>query len=82
MRVVMKQEVNRVKNGFAARCSELRVVAHGYSPETATQNLERLVLLYLRPFERQGTLSSEIKSAGLRAEDEGSELTVVASKWP
>ena len=79
MRITFKHDVNRVKNGFAARIPNLRLTAHGHSPELATRNLERTLLLYLRPFERQGTLSQELRAAGLDAQDTEAELTVEAT---
>ena len=77
MRVVLKHELNRVKNGYAARSPELGLTANGHSPEVARRNLERLVVLYLRPFERQGDLEREVADAHLQSEDAGPELTVV-----
>lgn len=76
MHVVLKQQLKRVKNGYAARSPLLGLSAHGPTPELAARNLERLVSLYLRPFERQGTLGDEIQRAGLRAEGPEGELTV------
>lgn len=76
MKIVLKQELNRVKNGFAARSPELGLVAHGHSPEVAQRNLERTVLLLLKPFERQGVLEQEIRRSGLQMNHEGEELTV------
>ena len=76
MKVVLKHEVNRAKNGYMARSPQLRLAAYGHSPEVARCNLERLVVLYLRPFERQGDLEKEVEKAQLRSEDAGSELTV------
>ena len=56
-------------------------MAHGYSPELAAQNLERTVLLFLRPFERAGTFEEELESAGLEAQGDEGELTVAATAW-
>ena len=78
MNVVFKHEVNRIKHGFAARIPNLRLQAHGASPELAARNLERTVLLFLRPFERAGTLEAELEKAGLEAQGDG-ELTVEAT---
>jgi len=77
MRVILKHELNRVKNGFAARSPELRLVAHGHSDELARRNLERTALLFLKPLERQGVLEEELSRLNLRVEDEAEELTVV-----
>lgn len=79
MRVVLKRDLYRVKNGFAAHSRELRLVADGYSPEVAIANLERTALLFLRPFERQGTLKEELQSLGVRAEDDGLDLTIATT---
>ena len=77
MKVVLKHEVNRAKNGYMARSPQLRLAAYGHSPEVARCNLERLVVLYLKPFERQGDLEKEVGKAQLQSEDSGSELAVV-----
>ena len=77
MQIVLKHEVYRIKNGYAAHSPELRVTAHGYSPEVARKNLERIGLLFLRPFERQGTLGEEVKSLQLRVNGDEGELTVL-----
>lgn len=79
MKVILKQELNRIKNGFSARTPSLRLRAHGASPELAARNLERTVLLYLRPFERAGTLKQELEAAGLEAHADDGELTVEAT---
>jgi hypothetical protein len=78
MLVVLNHDVNRVKNGVAARSRDLGLSAHGQSPELARRNLERLVLLYLRPFQREGTLDQEIARAGLQADNEEPGLRVTA----
>jgi len=78
MQIILKHDVNPIKNGFAAHGVKLGLVAHGHSPDVARRNLERVVLLYLRPFERQGTLKRELELMGLQTEDDGAELTVVA----
>lgn len=80
MRIVLKPKVNRMKNGFAARSLSLAITAHGVSPEIAARNLEHAVLLYLRPFQRQGTLAEELEAAGLEGVGEAeSELAVEAT---
>lgn len=80
MKVVFKHNVGRVKSGYAARLVRLGLAAHGHSEELAVRNLERTLLLYLRPFERSGTLQREVAEAGLEAlEEGGAELTVEAT---
>lgn len=76
MQVVLKHKIYRVKNGYAAHSPELGLTAHGYSPEVAKRNLERISLLFFRPFERQGNLKEEIQLLGLRVESDGVELEV------
>jgi len=56
MRVVLKHEGNRIRNGFAARSPQLGLAAHGASSEMARRNLERTALLFLKPLERQEIL--------------------------
>lgn len=78
MRVVIKHQLNRVKNGIAARSPELGFVAHGLNEELARRNLEHLIVLFLRPFEREGVLQEEVRKLGLQIEESEAELTVVA----
>ena len=78
IRTVIKHHLNRVKNGIAARSPELGLTAHGLTEELARRNLEHLVLPFLRPFERQGTLEEQIRTLGLLVEGSEGELTVVA----
>ena len=80
MRVVLKHDVNRVKNGYSARSPQLGLRAVGYSPETAKLNLERMVLLYLKPFERQGRLDEEVAAAQLESEADEGDLIVVLTE--
>jgi predicted RNase H-like HicB family nuclease len=80
VRVVLKHEVNRVKNGFAASCPALGVTAHGHSPEVARKNLERTALLFLRPFERQGVLEEELATVPVVVEQGEGELTVITAE--
>ncbi len=79
MQIVLKHNIYRIKNGYAAHSSELGLTAHGYSPEVARQNLERIGLLFLRPFERQGKLAEEIQLLGLTIQHDGEELAVSTS---
>ena len=76
MQVILKHSMYRVKNGFAAHSPELGLTAHGYSPEVAQRNLERIGLLFFKPFERQGKVSEEVKLLGLQSKADGTELTV------
>lgn len=82
MLVVLKQETYRVKNGFAARSPELKLAAHGISPEIARRNLEDTVLSMLKPLERQGNLPDMIRSMGLTVKSEEGELAVVFAALP
>lgn len=76
MQVVLKPVVNQTKNGYLARSPELRLAAYGSTLDLATKNLERLTLLYLRPFERAGSLVDEVSAAGLRVEKSDQGLSV------
>jgi hypothetical protein len=77
VRVIIKHDLNRVKNGIAARSPELGVTAHGLTEEIARRNLEHLVVLFLRPFEREGILEEEVDALGLAVENGEAELSVV-----
>ncbi len=77
MIVVLKHSVYPIKNGYAAHSPEIGLTAHGYSVDVARVNLERMGLMFLRPFEREGKLQEEINALGLKVEDEGTEITVV-----
>lgn len=78
----MSIKLNRVrepiKNGWSSRAVAPRVAAHGRSPELADLNLERVVRLYLAPFERAGTLESEVTALGLQVVNDGA-LNVILS---
>ncbi len=78
MNIILKQDSYRVKNGFAAHSPELGVTAHGHSLELARRNLERLVLQFLKPFERQGILKEKIQLLKLKVDADGGELRVCA----
>lgn len=80
MLVILKQEIYQIKNGFAAHSPELGVTAHGYSPEVARRNLERVALMFLKPFERQGVLEKEINFLGLKIQSNKGELGVTTSE--
>ena len=80
MQIVLKHNIYPIKNGFAAHSPELGLTAHGYSPEVARQNLERITLLFLKPFDRQGTLKEEIQLLGVNSEGNGTKLAVVATE--
>jgi len=77
VRVIIKHDLNRAKNGIAARSPELGVTAHGLTEEIARRNLEHLVVLFLRPFEREGILEEEVDALGLAVENGKGELSVV-----
>lgn len=77
MLIVLKHSVYPVKNGYAAHSPEIGLTAHGYSVEVARHNLERVALMFLRPFEREGRLHEEIGVLGLKVEDDGADITVV-----
>lgn len=77
VQLILKHELNRAKHGYAARSPELGLAASGRSPEIARRNVERLAVLYFKPFERRGNLEKEVREAQLKFEDSGSELTVV-----
>lgn len=78
MRVIIKHDLNRVKNGIAARSPQLGLVAHGLTEDLARRNLEHLIVLFLRPFEREGSLEDKIRSLGLLVEESDTDLTVIA----
>lgn len=80
MDIVLKQDVYQVKNGVASSIPELGLAAHGRSPELAEENLKRIVVCFLRPFEREGTLEDEIrilKEKGIKVVKNGSGLNVI-----
>ena len=66
MQIVIKYEVNRIKNGWAAKATEMGLTAHGHSPQVAKLNLERGVRLFFAPFERSGDLVKEVEQMGLQ----------------
>jgi len=74
MLIVLKHRLNHVKNGFAASSPELGIAAHGHSPEAARDNLEHSALLFLRPFERQGTLREELTKLGMEVQGEDAQI--------
>ena len=76
MLLILKPNLYQIKNGFAAHSPELGITAHGYSPEIARRNLERLALMFLRPFERQGKLMEEIQLLGIKTQGDGANLEV------
>lgn len=76
MLIILKQETYQVKNGYAARSTELKLTAHGATVELAQRNLEKTVEFFLKPFERQGILDDKIQSLGLEVEPNGANLVV------
>lgn len=75
--IKLKQSTYQIKNGYAAHSPEIGLTAHGYSVEVAKRNLERIVLMFLRPFERDGRLHKELNLLGLQVEDDGTDIKVV-----
>lgn len=69
MKVILKHDLNRIKNGFSARSSEVGLTAHGATEDLARRNLEKTLQLFFAPFARNNCLLEEIKRAGLTAED-------------
>ena len=79
MELLIGHEVYPIKNGWAARSPQLKLTAHGFSKETARLNLERGVKLFLRPFQREGTLEAEIASMGLTVNRDGVEQEIIVT---
>lgn len=80
MRIVLKHVVNQAKNGYLVRSPELRIAAYGSTLDLASRNLERLALLYLRPFEREGRLGDELAAAGLESDSREGDLVVTLAE--
>lgn len=80
MRVVLKHELNRAKNGYLATAPAVRLTAFGVSPEMARLNLERTVLLMLKPFDRQGVLEAELDSVSVEILRDGEGLSVAVQR--
>lgn len=76
MLIILKHETYQIKNGYAAHSPELGLTAHGYSPEVARHNLERIAALFLKPFDRQGELTEKIKLLKLKVEADEAGLSV------
>ena len=68
MRIILKHEVERAKNGYLIRSPELHLASYGATLDLAIRNLERLATRYLSPFERAGSLQVEIEESGLLVE--------------
>lgn len=77
MLVKMLRETNQIKNGWASRSVALGLAAHGYSPEVADKNLERMIRLFLAPFQREGTLADEARTLGLGAIEDLDDVDIV-----
>lgn len=71
MSIKLNREQEQVKNGWYSKAVAPRVAAHGRSPELADLNLQRVVRLYLAPFERAGTLELEASALGLQLVNDG-----------
>jgi len=67
MELIINQEIKRIKNGWAIRAPQLGFTAHGHSQEVARLNLQRGIRLFLQPFQRNGTLETEIMRIGLKS---------------
>lgn len=76
MKVILKHCIYPIKNGFAANSPEVRLTAHGSTPELARRNLETITTLFLRSFERSGVLDEEVRLMRLTAVPNGQELIV------
>jgi hypothetical protein len=76
MIIILKHETYQIKNGFAVRSPELKLTAHGATPELAQRNLEKTVELFLKPFERDGILTDKIQSLGLNTKTNGANLVI------
>ena len=79
MQVILKHSTYRIKNGFAVHSPEIGLTAHGYSPEIAEMNLERMVVMFMQPFRREGTLKDAINRMKIRtdgSDPQDSELIV------
>lgn len=73
----IEREMHEIKGGWASRSKALGLTAHGYSQEVADVNLERVVRLFLMPFQREGTLADETKALGLGAVDNLNAVEIV-----
>ena len=57
MKVILKHDIYPVKNGYAAHSPEMRVTAHGHSPEIAKRIFkERRLCLCSHSGEREALL--------------------------
>jgi len=80
MKIVLNHEEYQIKNGFAVSSKEIGLTAHGHSLEVAKINLERTAVMFLKPFEREGSLDDMVKKMKLNVErDATNELTVVVA---
>lgn len=77
MEIVLYREVDKIASGFRSHCPMLRMAAHGDTPEAADRNLEQGVRLFLAPFERAGTLRSEVRALGLGEVDRLDDAQIV-----
>lgn len=82
MRVELYRESEPTHNTWRSRCAKLGLAAHGRSPEVADRNLERLVRLYLSPFEREERLTEELSQLGLSSEEEGDDVIRIVVREP
>ncbi|MDP9313224.1 MAG: hypothetical protein M3R24_20460 [Chloroflexota bacterium] len=75
--IILYREVKPIKNGWCSRCVNLGLAAHGFSPEVADKNLERVVRLFFAPAQREGTLVDELAALGLEPIEDGENLQFV-----
>lgn len=71
------REVNQIRSGWYARSAFWGLAAHGYSPEVADKNLERVIRQFFAPFQREGTLGEEMQALGLAPIGEEEERLIV-----
>jgi hypothetical protein len=80
MKIILKHEIYSIKNGFAAHSPEIGLTAHGHSPEIAKKNLERTAVMFMQPFQREGTLRDVINRMKIRTEGEvGRDFELIAT---
>lgn len=77
MTIALHRELKPIKAGWQSGSPLLRLTAHGHTQEEADRNLERGVRLFLRPFQRTGTLEQELDALGLKSEGDANDLQIV-----
>ncbi len=76
-RVYVERESSPIKAGWSARSPQLRLAAHGRDRELADANLCRTISRFLAPFERAGTLRTEVATLRLARRGDGPGITIV-----